>query len=190
MDNLRALTKKMQEETHTTYGNLPDLDLYMDQVLAYLSRQHISFREEDKLTSAMVNNYKKSGLLPRTNGKKYSRKHLVYLTLISRLKQVLSVKDTDTLLKEDMKDCLPKDYYESFLGMLDSSLGNLHQSLDMVEEDNLSHTALQFALTAYTNKIACEYLIDKINLQNQPIEKEEKKAKAAKDKEKEKLTSQ
>ena len=47
--------------------------------------------KNDGLT--MVNNYTKSGLVPRADGKKYGREHLAYLTAICILKRVMSAKD-------------------------------------------------------------------------------------------------
>ena len=47
------------------WGSLPDIPLYMDQVVGYLSRQTAAFGEGDGLTPAMINNYLKDGLLER-----------------------------------------------------------------------------------------------------------------------------
>lgn len=180
MDKLSKLTEEMRQSLDTNYDSLPDLDLYMDQVLAYLSRTNISFRAEDKLTSAMVNNYKKSGLMPGTPGKKYNRTHLVYLTLIARLKQVLSVKDVDILLKEDMKNVSLREYYAEFLGTLDSSFEELYAQIEDLSEEELSKTAMKLALSAYTSKIACQYIIDLIEEKNAPAKDEREIKKEAK----------
>jgi len=94
--------KKLQAFLDTlklpNYDALPDIELYKDQVLSYLARVPISHRNDDEITSAMINNYIKAELLPRSNGKKYFKEHLAYLTIISKLKQVLSVGDTKKLL--------------------------------------------------------------------------------------------
>lgn len=86
MEQIKALINKLIDQTAISYDRLPDIDLYMDQVIEYLSRQSVSSRENDKISSAMINNYIKDGLLPRANDKKYSREHLAYLMMISRLK--------------------------------------------------------------------------------------------------------
>jgi hypothetical protein len=59
----------------------------MDQVMTNMPRQHVSFRKEEQLTSSMVNNYIKDGLLGARRGIKYSKEHMAYLTVISMLKQ-------------------------------------------------------------------------------------------------------
>lgn len=70
----------------------------MDQVLSYMDRQVLRFDEEDALTASMVNNYTKSGLVPRAEGKKYNREHLAYLTAICVLKRVMSTGTWDLLI--------------------------------------------------------------------------------------------
>lgn len=69
MDELNELKRRMKEERPVAWDSFPDLGLYMDQVLSYMPRQLIHLGETDTLTSAMVNNYIKEGLLPRAEGK-------------------------------------------------------------------------------------------------------------------------
>ena len=64
-DNIGDLTEQI---SFPPYDDFPDIELYMDQVIDFLSRSRTSFRNE-KLSSAMVNNYIKAENLPRANGK-------------------------------------------------------------------------------------------------------------------------
>ena len=80
MYDLTALRERLRTQRPVPWDQLPDFSLYMDQVLSYMDRQVIRFDEDDGLTAAMVNNYTKSGLVPRAEGKKYNRDHLAYLT--------------------------------------------------------------------------------------------------------------
>lgn len=92
-----ALGKKAPVE----WEQLPDLGLYLDQVITFLERQLDFFRmpgEEGQITSSMINNYAKSGLVPRTVGKKYGQEHLALLLSVFALKRVLSVQDMAALL--------------------------------------------------------------------------------------------
>ena len=41
--------------------------------------------------------------MPRAEGKKYSRDHLAYLTAICVLKRVMSTKDMDLLIREELQ---------------------------------------------------------------------------------------
>lgn len=92
-----ALGKKAPAE----WEQLPDLGLYLDQVITFLERQLDFFRmpgDEGQITSSMINNYAKSGLVPRTVGKKYGQEHLALLLSVFALKRVLSVQDMAALL--------------------------------------------------------------------------------------------
>ena len=99
MENLSELKHILETQRPADWEKLPDISLYMDQVIAYLPRQQIRFGEGEEMTSAMVNNYIKDGLLPRAEGKRYNRTHLAYRTAISALKQVLSVKVMAVLIR-------------------------------------------------------------------------------------------
>ena len=62
MDELQELKHRMEQERPTPWEDLPDIALYMDQLISYMPRQLIHFDEGSTLTSAMVNNYIKDGL--------------------------------------------------------------------------------------------------------------------------------
>ena len=175
MRELTELSELMRNEMPAEFEVLPDIDLYMDQVLAFLSRKRVSARNGDELTSAMVNNYIKDGLVPRANGKKYTREHLVYLSLVARLKQVLSVRDMTALLRADMPESDHGAYYERFRTMLDGALSEMECA--GTDGQALSSIALELALRSYVDKIACEYLIDKMTPPAEPKAKAEKNAK-------------
>ena len=98
MEELLDLKRRMEQERPTPWEELPDLALYMDQVISYMPRQLIHFDEGEALTSAMVNNYIKDGLVPRADGKRYGPVHLGDLTAVCALKKILSVRDTGALI--------------------------------------------------------------------------------------------
>ena len=67
MDQIKSLINGLIDQTSLTYDRLPDIDLYMDQVIEYLSRSSFSARENDKISPAMINNYIKDGLLLKSD---------------------------------------------------------------------------------------------------------------------------
>ncbi len=156
------------------YAALPDIELYKDQVLSYLARIPISHRTDDEITPAMINNYIKAELLPRSNGKKYSKEHLAYLTIISKLKQVLSVGDAKTLLDMDNSENGISDRYGRFKHTYELMLEVLQEDLKKSPADQVADTAIQFAIISYISKIACEYLIDSVP-KPEPEKKSDKK---------------
>ena len=55
MEELKELKERMEAQRPADWDSLPDLNLYMDQVIGYMPRQLIQYGEEERLTSAMVN---------------------------------------------------------------------------------------------------------------------------------------
>ncbi|MCR5826681.1 MAG: DUF1836 domain-containing protein [Oscillospiraceae bacterium] len=70
------------------WDELPDLELYMDQVLSLMERYLGAYPGYDRrgLTASMVNNYVKLGVMPPPVKKKYARIHLAHLIIICVLK--------------------------------------------------------------------------------------------------------
>ena len=156
MHDLNELRQRLQTQRPVPWDQLPDFALYMDQVLSYMDRQVIRFGEDDALTAAMVNNYTKSGLVPRGGGKKYRREHLAYLTAICGLKRVLSAKDIDLLLREELRDDRQvEEGYAAFCASLDNALNlTADEMADRTGEDSLADSAIHFALLSYAAGVA------------------------------------
>lgn len=156
MPDLDSLLKQLREQRPAVWEQLPDFPLYMDQVLSYMDRQVIRFDEADGLTAAMVNNYTKSGLVPRAKGKKYDREHLAYLTTICILKHVMSTRDMDLLIREELEgDRSIPDSYAAFRNSLDGVLNRTAQEIaERDEEESLADAAIHFALLSYAAGVA------------------------------------
>lgn len=105
-------------------GQIPDLDLYVDQITTFLS-QHLEknsrFPDEKVMTKTMINNYTKNKLLPPPQKKKYSGSHMILLILIYYFKSYLSITDIQTILKP------LTEYY--FKGESDLALSEVYDRL-------------------------------------------------------------
>ncbi len=77
---------------------LPDIGLYMDQVITLMERTFSPALPKGEITKSMVNNYVKVELIPRPVGKKYDREHLALLMMIGVLKQALSMESIAGML--------------------------------------------------------------------------------------------
>jgi len=160
MVKITALKEKLASERPNKWENIPDIDLYMDQVVNYMKRQHIGLKGEEELTSAMINNYMKKDLLPRAKKKKYDREHIVYLTAICLLKQVLPVTETGILLKKLTEKRSIEKFYEKYCTLLDESLKGLSAGIsEDMSEDEVLELILKLAVSSYTQKLACAGLL-------------------------------
>ncbi len=156
MEELAQLKQQLTEQRPDSWDKLPDIPLYMDQVVSYLSRQMISIGDGDALTSAMINNYIKDGLVERANGKKYGQEHLAYLTAITALKQVMSVREMKVLTTVGREMWAPELQYQYFCDYLDQALADAADRLDEDTADRgLPKLVLELAMRSYANGLAC-----------------------------------
>ena len=184
MYDLTVLRERLRTQRPVPWDQLPDFSLYMDQVLSYMDRQVIRFDEDDGLTAAMVNNYTKSGLVPRADGKKYNRDHLAYLTAICVLKRVMSTRDMDLLIKEELQGDRPiADGYAAFCASLDKALNIAADEMeDRTGDDELADAAIHFALMSYAAGVASSRYVTLLRQRKEAQEEEEKPSRREKGK--------
>lgn len=189
MEDLTELRQRLRTQRPVPWEQLPDFALYMDQVLSYMDRQVIRFDEDDGLTSAMVNNYTKSGLVPRAAGKKYNREHLAYLTAICVLKRVMSTRDMDLLIKQELQgERSVADGYAAFCESLDKALNITADEMELyLDESTLADAAIHFALLSYAAGVASNRYVSLLCQQQEAegAETENRRKDRRKEKEKE-----
>ena len=101
-DILNSILDSLDHVDYIRPEEIPNIDLYMDQVTTFMDEHFSSTKRytEDKiLTKTMINNYTKNNLLPPSVKKKYSREHMLLLILIYYFKNILSIKDIETILE-------------------------------------------------------------------------------------------
>ncbi len=83
------------------WQELPELELYMDQVIVFLEGRlsGLFLEKRHLITPAMVNNYVKLELMPKPNKKKYNQRHLAYLVVITLLKELFPIAQIQTAIQ-------------------------------------------------------------------------------------------
>lgn len=161
MKDFDEIHRLLTEQRPVEWDAMPDIALYMDQVISYLPRLTIGPAEDAALTPAMVNNYIKDGLLPRANGKRYGREHLAYLTAIALLKNVLPVKSIKLLLDASVPDGDVQSFYARFLDKVDTSFEDVASVIDSsIGGEELAEFALDLAVASCAAKVACDQLLE------------------------------
>ena len=100
-DLLNSILESLSRIDHTKLEALPDINLYMDQVITFMERElYPTKRHEENpiLTKTMINNYVKNNLLTPPEKKKYSKEHILTLVFIYYFKSVLSISDIQNIL--------------------------------------------------------------------------------------------
>lgn len=143
------------------WNELPDIDLYLDQVVNYLERylDIYSVNKEDKtITKTMINNYVKQGILPAPEKKKYNKTHIAYLLVTGILKQVYSINDIGNLILLTIKNYDVSKAYNRFCTNLEVSIKHVFNKKQfpncekMTEEQYLLKNVVQ----SFANKLYVE----------------------------------
>ncbi len=103
-ERIQRILRKVQSDFDVIeVGDIPNIDLYMDQVLTFMSDQlrgTVRDPENDKvLTKTMINNYVKNKVLIPPVKKKYGTDHIILLMLIFYLKNFLSIEDIRKIME-------------------------------------------------------------------------------------------
>lgn len=148
-EKLDSLLKEVTELNDITLSDIPDIDLYMDQVTTLFEKKlgKLKRDQEDKImTKTMINNYAKANILPSVKGKKYNKNQIILLALIYNLKQNLSLNDIGSLFgpilasitdqeadreagQEDNSNEV-NELYSSFLELKRNQLQNFYKNFD------------------------------------------------------------
>lgn len=182
--------KKILDDIDTfNIDDIPNIDLYMDQVTTFMEEQLVSTKryEEDKiLTKTMINNYAKNKLLPPPEKKRYSREHILMLIFIYYFKNILSISDIQSLLtpiaQKYFKSMTEKDMtyiYNEVFSMEKDQIESLKKDLlrkyktaqdtfsdaDAEDQENLKRFSFICLLSfdVYMKKMMIEHLIDGMN---------------------------
>lgn len=122
---IRSLIEGLKDVKYIMPDDIPNIDLYMDQVTTFMDKHLKSskrYSEDKLLTKTMINNYTKNELLPPPYKKKYTKEHMFLLIFIYYFKNILSINDiqsifnplTERYYKEDSSVKLEKIYEEIF----------------------------------------------------------------------------
>ncbi len=105
------------------YKEIPSIDLYMDQMIDYLEDALSALHRpgEKIITSSMVNNYVKMGILDAPKGKKYGRDNIARLIVIDILKQSFSIGEIDQLIKQQVLSFSTERAYDYFCSSLEQA---------------------------------------------------------------------
>ena len=138
------------------YDEIPDVGLYLEQVVKYITG-YLELFENLTLTTSMVSNYVKKGLITNPIKKQYDRDQIAYLIFIAVSKTVLSMDDLDLFFKLQKSTYSSKRAYNYFIMELENVLQyvfGLKENLDNVGIDNTAEKEmLRNTIIAVAHKI-------------------------------------
>lgn len=137
MDKINEILEGLGLESNLKLDEIPNIDLYMDQVIQLFENKFVDSKrnEEEKiLTKTMINNYAKGKLIFPIKNKKYSKEHLILMSLIYQLKGALSINDIqrtlDGLNKRIIKEDIEIDsFYNSYLNLSQKNVADFYEDI-------------------------------------------------------------
>ena len=110
--------------SYPKWEEIPNIDLYLDQVLLYVNQvcEPISSESDKGLTASMVNNYVKHGYLTKPDKKKYQRQQIARLIAITTLKSVFSIQEIAQTLNTLQTETNSEQLYNAFVDYMNEGI--------------------------------------------------------------------
>ncbi len=143
MHNLNEIIDDLKLDRHLKIEDVPNIDLYMDQVIQLFEETYKDTKRNDEekiLTKTMINNYAKGKLFFPIKNKKYSKEHLLLISLIYQLKGALSISDIKTVLS-GLNDKITEEdfeldaFYNRYLGLVENNVKDFYAHVNKKEQE-------------------------------------------------------
>jgi hypothetical protein len=100
------------------WEQLPQLELYMDQLISQVRRYLSLFPEDEQnpvITPSIINNYVRLRVMPAPKRKRYGKLHIAYAIMICALKQVMTLTEIQKVLPPDLDEAQMRQLYNDFV---------------------------------------------------------------------------
>ena len=143
------------------WNELPNLDLYLDQLVTILEKnlkEFIGNKEETIITKTMINNYVKQGLIKPPRKKKYNRLHIATLFVICILKQIYSINDINELIMLAIKTAKFNSAYDQFCEALEKAILYTFSGIEytITEDITFEQLLLKSVAQSFASKLYVE----------------------------------
>ena len=190
-NEVEGIAREMSRAPQIQPEEIPDLEIYMDQLTTYLDKRLSFYSREAEapfITRSMVNNYSKARLLPPPVSKRYSRIHMMVLSLICQLKRLFTIQDLGRLLAPVSQEKQAEGLYRLFLEaqrevidhtpeMTRELLAPRDEEGDGLEEK--SALVVQLAVRAQRDLLLAERILDTMETPAEQERREKKRKKGS-----------
>lgn len=141
---LRRWEKYMEDYRLPEWKEIPDIGLYMEQVIillkSYLDYLPPELKEEQIITAATINNYVRTKIMPEPIKKKYYRVHIAYLVMICTLKQTLPIAMLQAIIPMNISDEEVKTKYNKYAERHSITIKYYLKQMRLIAGPILDHT--------------------------------------------------
>ncbi|WP_034550298.1 DUF1836 domain-containing protein [Carnobacterium funditum] len=179
-------TKEITQFHFPRWEELPDFDLYMDQVLNLIDNYLYVFKADKQnkiITASMINNYVKLDLIPAPVKKRYNKKHLAYLIAISVLKQVLTISEVKEGIVYQASVSGIRESYDLFCTEQETALIAIASHIEVEKKQflpllpnntKIENLVVRTSTIAVASKITTQKVLALVEKRNSEIEKNKK----------------
>ena len=144
----------MDNKTNLVYhlprwNEIPEIDLYIDQVVSLLEKYLEHFIESDNLNDGKLN------VLKSPINKKYGREHIASLFVIFILKQIYSIDEIKKLITLAIDTSETEHAYDRFCSELENAINMTFSGDNYLESSKLSKEQyiLRNVVQSFANKL-------------------------------------
>ena len=139
-----------------SYPEIPNVGLYLEQTAKYIS-EYLQPLEDVTITTSMISNYVKKGLVANPVKKTYSREQISYLMFIALAKSVMSMESIGQILELQKKTCSAERAYvyfrQEFINVLQYVFGCKEELENIGEEESDEKLLLRKVIVTAAHKI-------------------------------------
>lgn len=173
------LCEKLASHRLPAWDALPDIELYMDQVVAVTQKALSLYSSDDEenriITPSIINNYVKLKVIPAPEKKRYNKEHLAYLIMICILKQTLSISSIVKIISLQLEKKSIMQLYNEFCVIYENVIPFVSMDdlgWDIEEEtqianlegtDDMNAFILKSAILSTAGKFICEGVLSAVN---------------------------
>lgn len=158
--NETSLHTTLEAFTLPTWREIPDVGLYLDQVVKYING-FLSGFPEMQITGSMVSNYVKHKIISSPVRKTYSRDQLASLIFIALAKTVLSMDHIRICLSSEDIFADAENTYDVFAENMMRSVHRFSKSDE--DPSDIQHDTLYDIVIAVAHKMYLERYFDEMN---------------------------
>lgn len=157
------------------FSEIPDVGLFLEQTAKYVNG-YLSCLGNVNLTTSMISNYVKKGMIANPIKKQYYREQIAYIFFIALAKTVLSLEDIQVMMNivPTISDC--ENAYGLFCDEFDKSLRRVFTKEDLYPTENSGTSSsqemrlLKNTVVAVTHKIYLDSAFAAIRSEKKEVE--------------------
>ena len=143
------------------YQEIPNVGLYLEQTSKYIA-ECLEPVLDTALTSSMISNYVKKGLVASPVRKQYSREQIAYLVYIAVVKSVLSMEDIRLMVSIQQKTYTAERAYNYFCKELENVLEYVFERKSELKDAGTENTDEKIMLRNTIITVAHKVYLDKL----------------------------